>query len=427
MSTCTLPSHHLVPTIGGVLVAIAVSAQRSYPHGPISQFDDAVPASEPLHFDTDAYQPPSLFRTLYPNGLAGPPRRPAATPIRVYFGIELEEVRSIDAADRRFYARGFLWMYWEDERANLDRTMFSASSEHADSDWSLKWHADALRARGDVWDPQFAFVNADSDLELAMETFEVFPQKVGVRECAEVEYWCQFSGWFSDRANLLTFHDFPFDTQPLSIDVVTAYSSNIVEFAPCYETTDEDADAAARALIHPEWIFVDHRFEVGELAYMSEFGRPFSLARTTFLASRLPGHHVMSLGLPVAIIMVVFNCVIWIRPSQFEAKLGGAITCLLSLIAFSFVVNAEVPQIPYLTALGWYINTGYVVIVSGTVLVILGQGRLEALHEAAADSGRTPKAWTDRIFDSAVRYGPFALNVLSFCMLAWLLVRWLLH
>lgn len=406
-------------------IAVAIGGIRHGPQAIAATRDELSDAT--VRLDADAYQSETLFRTLYPNGLVGPPPQADGQPTTIHFGIELEEIRAIDAAERRFRARGFMWMYWEDRRADVDLSGFDIAGRSSDGTWSLKWHADAVRRPPMLWDPQAAFVNADSDLEIAMETFEIFPQGFGGRTHAEVEYWCQFSGWFSDRANLLDFHDFPFDTQRLPIDVVTAHPRHIAVFAPCYETTDEDADVAVRSLLHPEWMFEDHAFEVIELAYVSEFGRPFSLARTLVSAKRIPGHHVMSLGLPIAIIMVVFNCVIWIRAAQFEAKLGGAITCLLSLIAFSFVVNAEVPRIPYLTALGWYINTGYGIIVAGTVLVVLGQRRLEYLSDLSRGESVGRWGMADRLWNLTVSRGPVVLNLLSALMVGWLLLRWLTH
>ena len=50
----------------------------------------------------------------------------------------------------------------------------------------------------------------------------------------------------------------------------------------------------------------------------------------------------------------------WINPKELESRLTITIVCLLSLIAYNFVIDAELPKLEYLTVLDWVILISYV-------------------------------------------------------------------
>ena len=52
--------------------------------------------------------------------------------------------------------------------------------------------------------------------------------------------------------------------------------------------------------------------------------------------------------------------VVWINPEELESKLTITIVCLLSLIAYNFVIDKELPKLEYLTVLDWIILVSYV-------------------------------------------------------------------
>ena len=52
--------------------------------------------------------------------------------------------------------------------------------------------------------------------------------------------------------------------------------------------------------------------------------------------------------------------VIWITPKELESRLTVTIVCLLSLIAYNFVIDKELPKLEYLTVMDWIIFTSYI-------------------------------------------------------------------
>ena len=52
--------------------------------------------------------------------------------------------------------------------------------------------------------------------------------------------------------------------------------------------------------------------------------------------------------------------VVWIDPKELESRLTITIVCLLSLIAYNFVIDSELPKLEYLTVLDWIVLISYV-------------------------------------------------------------------
>ena len=50
-------------------------------------------------------------------------------------------------------------------------------------------------------------------------------------------------------------------------------------------------------------------------------------------------------------ILVISWSVFWVRGSQLEAKVNVTIVCLLSLIAYNFVIDSDMPKLEYLTVM----------------------------------------------------------------------------
>ena len=52
--------------------------------------------------------------------------------------------------------------------------------------------------------------------------------------------------------------------------------------------------------------------------------------------------------------------VVWVPPRELESRLTITIVCLLSLIAYNFVIDSELPKLEYLTVMDWIILISYV-------------------------------------------------------------------
>ena len=71
--------------------------------------------------------------------------------------------------------------------------------------------------------------------------------------------------------------------------------------------------------------------------------------------------------------LILFVCwsSVWIDKREIESKLTITIVCLLSLIAYNFVIDNELPKLSYLTVMDWIILTSYIYAAAPNILAIL--------------------------------------------------------
>lgn len=268
--------------------------------------------------------------------------------IPIYCGIELQDVRDIDAAKGTYAIRGFLWYYWDDSRFRFD-------AEDIDS---LKWDFATLAER--LWIPEIEFDNSSDEVRRWGETIEIFPK-------GEVEYWCYFAGTFSDQDGLMDFRRFPCEVLPVSLDLTSPYQKALLVLKPCRESSPSDAIKELRQRRHPEFTFSGGGVVETSRTYTSEWDREFSVLRLSVDAKRHKGYYLIHIILPVIAILAVFLVGQRVCISEFEARIGLALTCLLSLIAYTFSFSDSLPKLGYLTLMDYFITANYLLIALGTI------------------------------------------------------------
>ena len=75
---------------------------------------------------------------------------------------------------------------------------------------------------------------------------------------------------------------------------------------------------------------------------------------------RKPGYYIFKVIFPILLILLICWSVVWVDPKELEARLTITIVCLLSLIAYNFVIDSELPKLEYLTVLDWIILISYI-------------------------------------------------------------------
>jgi len=74
---------------------------------------------------------------------------------------------------------------------------------------------------------------------------------------------------------------------------------------------------------------------------------------------RQQGYYVYKVLIPILLILMVCWSVVWVDPKELESRLTITIVCLLSLIAYNFVIDSELPKLEYLTVMDWIILVSY--------------------------------------------------------------------
>ena len=72
------------------------------------------------------------------------------------------------------------------------------------------------------------------------------------------------------------------------------------------------------------------------------------------------GYYIFKVIFPIILILLICWASVWIDPKELESRLTITIVCLLSLIAYNFVIDSELPKLEYLTVLDWIILISYI-------------------------------------------------------------------
>jgi neurotransmitter-gated ion-channel len=255
-------------------------------------------------------------------------QRPAseAGPTEISVGIWIVDITKIDSAEQSFTAEIALVLRWKDPRlAHTGSGVVRYPLEQ-------------------VWHPRVAIAN---------ETASVIPK---LADWVEVEpdgtliYRQHFMGAFTQRLRL---QSFPFDRQTFHIQIVAVrYLPSEVRFVP-----DEDwirnglkqASGIAPSITLPDWTV--EKWDARTLLYTLAPGYGFSGYAFEFTAARNVRHYILKVILPLVLIVMMSWAVFWIDPATSNSQISVAVTSMLTLIAYRFAVDTQLPRLPYMTRL----------------------------------------------------------------------------
>ena len=78
------------------------------------------------------------------------------------------------------------------------------------------------------------------------------------------------------------------------------------------------------------------------------------------IVDRKSGYYIFKIIVPIILILMICWSSVWINPREIESRLTITIVCLLSLIAYNFVIDADMPKLEYLTIMDYIILISYV-------------------------------------------------------------------
>ena len=104
-------------------------------------------------------------------------------------------------------------------------------------------------------------------------------------------------------------------------------------------------------------INVSHKYQIYEDSVDLNIYDGFMLE---FEIERKSGYYISKIILPIILILIICWSAVWIDPKEIESRLTITIVCLLSLIAYNFVIDSELPKLEYLTIMDYIILISYV-------------------------------------------------------------------
>ena len=276
-------------------------------------------------------------------------------PLEITGTVFLLDVSKIDGAEQSFTADVFMLLQWRDER--LVTSTGGMRRIPLDS----------------IWNPRVQILNQ-------RRIWKTFPDDVDVDRDGVVTYRQRYYGAFSSPLDL---HDFPLDRHPFSLQfVVPGYSPEEIAFVPGGEGL-----GAGRSpeMTIPDWSIGPFEIRCEPFAIVPG-GRRIAGLEGTFEARRHIGFYVGKAFVSVAIIVFMSWVVFWIGAEHLGPRLSVAVTSMLTLVAYRFLLGQSLPPVSYLTRLDYFL-------LGTTILVFIALMQV-ALTSAMSEGGRAGSAMT---------------------------------
>src|SRR2546423_6827155 len=110
--------------------------------------------------------------------------------------------------------------------------------------------------------------------------------------------------------------------------------------------------------------------ELKPLLYALAPGQQYSSYAFEFTAARNVSHYILKVMFPLVLIVIMSWAVFWLDPIHSSAQISIAITSMLTLIAYRFATDNQLPRLPYMTRLDAFILMGTVLIFFSLIEVI---------------------------------------------------------
>jgi hypothetical protein len=269
-----------------------------------------------------------------------------AGPTTVSVALWVIDIDSIDSAKQNFISSVFVALRWKDSR--------------------LAFHGSGLRKYRleQIWTPRVLITN---EIGLVRRTL---PEEAEVSPDGTVTYRQRYVGPFSQPLKL---QDFPFDTHVFRLHFVsTGYTTDEIRFVPDQSHIDRGMKYAAgfaKDLSLPDWKIIG--YETKEMPYAGLPGHDDAGYALEFTAERYSQYYFWKIILPLVLILLMSWAVFLIDPVNAGTKIGVATSAMLTLIAYRFVVESQVPRVPYLTRLDIFIFADTLLVLSSLFMVTL--------------------------------------------------------
>jgi hypothetical protein len=247
-------------------------------------------------------------------------------PTQVSVGIWMVDIANIDSAQQNFTADVAVVLRWKDAR--LAHTGTGAVHYALDQ----------------IWTPRVSIANETNSVVRKL------PESAEAEPDGTVLYRQRYVGSFTQPLRL---QSFPFDRQAFRIHFVAIrYQPNEVVFVADENWIRDGLQQAAgisSSITLPDWTI--EKWDARASVYALTPGLQYSGYVFEFIASRNVQHYILKVILPLVLIVMMSWCVFWTEPTNSSTQFSIAVTSMLTLIAYRFAVDTQLPRLPYMTRL----------------------------------------------------------------------------
>ncbi len=160
--------------------------------------------------------------------------------------------------------------------------------------------------------------------------------------------------------NKFNLRAFPFDRQKLSLELIDGRYNLDKRNIFISERTHIFLNKYIKKNEILGWDIME--YELNPFQYQNPFNMKNDFSdglRLDLFIERKYGYYVFKVIIPIVLILLICWGSVWIDPKEIESRLTITIVCLLSLIAYNFVIDSEMPKLEYLTVMDWIILISY--------------------------------------------------------------------
>jgi hypothetical protein len=194
------------------------------------------------------------------------------------------------------------------------------------------------------------------------DSTRTLPDVVEVDEDGRVTYRQRLLGTFACPLDL---RRFPFDRQELFIQLVSAgHTPEEVQFV-----IDDETGGRAEKLSITDWSI--GAAEIGQDLYtLPQSGRQLPGISIRFGVERLARYYAGTIFATVGIILCMAWLVYWLPLTTIPPRVSVSVTSMLSLIAYRFVAAQDLPRLPYLTRMDFFLLGAAALVLVGLAGVV---------------------------------------------------------
>src|SRR4029434_395364 len=119
----------------------------------------------------------------------------------------------------------------------------------------------------------------------------------------------------------------------------------------------------------PDWTI--EKWELKPLVYALAPHHQYSSYAFEFTASRNVQHYLLKAILPLVLIVISSWAGFWIDPINASSQVSIAMTSMLTLIAYRFAIDSQLPLLPYMTRLDTFVLTSTLLVFFSLIEVVV--------------------------------------------------------
>jgi Neurotransmitter-gated ion-channel ligand binding domain/Neurotransmitter-gated ion-channel transmembrane region len=276
---------------------------------------------------------------------------PPTVPTVIEVQVGLIDLFAIDSSREQFTANIGVWASWHDPRL--------ANNESKP----------ILLDPDEVWHPELQFIDQQRVYHALAPSIRVHPDGTVVQ---------RFRLW-GDFTQSLDLRNFPLDTQTIEIQLVAAgLTPDLVKFV---ESSERPSGVSDKLTIS-DWRYRDFRLAFSDYFVFEGLPTLASFSLHVGLERHL-GYYILKIVMPLTLIICMSFLAFWVSLDAASTRYSIAITSMLTIIAYRFMIGGLLPKISYMTRLDSFVLLSTVMVFLTVLAVVIIGALNEEQHERA--------------------------------------------